>query len=626
MHESKSRSVLRNWLLLVVRMLIYATLVILFAHPYSVENKLVSDAQPRVSVYIDNSFSMDAQGEEGVLLEWAKVKASELTEQFPSNTLFLLTTNNLRPDQQHWVSRDVFIKWLAEIDFCHLTPTLGDIIRWQQNVQSDTNAALYSFVFSDLHKPSFVLNNVSQLPKQQFVLVPFVGASRNNVAIDSAWFSNPGMYVGKDEQLVVRLRNYGGSNVENMTLQVAVNDTVRSNLPFSIESGKHTDVSCQFLQQLVGNNHITATISDFPITFDNQLHLSYNVPQCINVLGISDKQTADYFKFLYTDKSVNYTNCTVAQSAGKNFADYQFVIINQPSTISSGLAKMLKQFVAEGGILLLIPNKNNVAEEFNGLLRSTGGPWLGEWVEQKGRTSKPQSNTSLLKNAIRNATDDYATPTYLGYYKINQTTRRVYDNLLKSESGDVLFGVYKYLKGKVYLPALPFDASCTDLPTHQLFVPLFYNIALQSVKQTELYYTIEPNMVIGLPLQPLNSTAELVNSQGQKLYPIIRRGQNGISVFAAESEMTSGLWTMNYGNQQTQLALNYNRSESVQQFLSESEALQLFSDNGLRVSQMQPTKQLLVSDVVNADNLWKWFALLAFLLLLVEMVIEKFVN
>lgn len=625
-HESKSRSVLRNWLLLVVRMLIYATLVILFAHPYYADNKSVSDIQPRVSVYIDNSFSMDAQGEEGMLLEWAKVKASELTEQFPNNTLFMLTTNNLSPEQQHWVSRDVFIKWLAEVDFCHLTPTVGDVICWQQNVQRDTNAALFSFVFSDLHKPSFVLNNVKQLPKQQFVLVPFVGAARNNVAIDSAWFSNPGMYIGKDEQLTVRLRNYGVSDVENMTLQVAVNDTVRANMPFSVAAGKHIDVSCQFLQQIVGNNYITATITDFPITFDNQLHLSYNVPQSIKVLGVSDKQATDYFKFLYTDKAVDYTNCSLAQSTSKNFADYQLVIINQPKELSVGLAKLLKQYVADGGTLLLIPSKSNVDAEFNALLSSTGGPRLGEWINQKGRVAKPKSDMSLLKNAIRNTADNYATPTYSGYYKTNLSTRQVYTNLLKSESGDALFGVYQYSKGKVYLSALPFEATCTDLVTHQLFVPLLYNVALQSVKQTELYYTIKPNMVISLPMQPLNATAELVSSSGKKLFPTVRRGVNGISILATESEMTSGLWKVNYGNQQAQMALNYNRSESVQQFLSESEALQLFKDNGLSVSQMQANQQLSVSDVVDSDNVWKLFALLAFLLLLIEIAIAKLVS
>ncbi len=210
--EQRTRSTIRNWLLLALRLLAIAFIVVAFARPYIPENESQSVENPRVAVYIDNSFSMDANGEYGVLLEWAKMRARELADAFPTETEFLLITNEMEPQQQRWVGKEQFIEWVQKVHTTHIVATLDDVLQRQQLVGNDTSRFVYSFLFSDLHKPTFTLKNVQPSGRERVFVVPFRNSIHNNLSIDSLWFSSPGLYVGKIEDVMVRLRNHSNDD------------------------------------------------------------------------------------------------------------------------------------------------------------------------------------------------------------------------------------------------------------------------------------------------------------------------------------------------------------------------------------------------------------------------------
>src|SRR3954463_7435883 len=77
--DTRSRSQLKHLLILLARILAIIFLVFAFAQPYIPRNKntLVSGTRD-VSLFIDNSFSMDAVGQNGSLIEVAKKKAHDI--------------------------------------------------------------------------------------------------------------------------------------------------------------------------------------------------------------------------------------------------------------------------------------------------------------------------------------------------------------------------------------------------------------------------------------------------------------------------------------------------------------------------------------------------------------------
>ena len=80
--EKKSIKSLKKWVILVLRLLAFASLVLAFAQPFFLKDqqKSVSGISV-VSIYIDNSFSMSAKGMEGSLFNESKELARKLIEK-----------------------------------------------------------------------------------------------------------------------------------------------------------------------------------------------------------------------------------------------------------------------------------------------------------------------------------------------------------------------------------------------------------------------------------------------------------------------------------------------------------------------------------------------------------------
>ena len=84
---NRKRSNLRNLLILLSRILAISFLVLAFAKPYiplESQNKTTEN----IFIYIDNSFSMDAENENGRLLAIAKEKARSIINAYPSESNF----------------------------------------------------------------------------------------------------------------------------------------------------------------------------------------------------------------------------------------------------------------------------------------------------------------------------------------------------------------------------------------------------------------------------------------------------------------------------------------------------------------------------------------------------------
>ena len=93
--DSKSGNKLKHLLVLLSRLLMISALVFAFAQPFipTGENQKTENI---TSIYIDNSFSMQAQGQDGDLLNEVKNKAIDLVKSLDENEKINLLTTELR--------------------------------------------------------------------------------------------------------------------------------------------------------------------------------------------------------------------------------------------------------------------------------------------------------------------------------------------------------------------------------------------------------------------------------------------------------------------------------------------------------------------------------------------------
>ena len=94
--ESRKTRQIKKWLVLLTRMLILAALVIAFARPYLLDENAKTGRQ-LVSIYLDNSQSMRAEGEQGELFENAKSAARTLLGNLPNEAEVQVVNNALSP-------------------------------------------------------------------------------------------------------------------------------------------------------------------------------------------------------------------------------------------------------------------------------------------------------------------------------------------------------------------------------------------------------------------------------------------------------------------------------------------------------------------------------------------------
>ncbi|NNE29623.1 MAG: hypothetical protein HKN16_08295, partial [Saprospiraceae bacterium] len=80
--ETNSRRRLRNFLILLSRLFAFAFIIFAFAQPFLPLDQEVQKGKKAVSVFVDNSFSMNALSEDVPLINQAKQKAREIVQGF----------------------------------------------------------------------------------------------------------------------------------------------------------------------------------------------------------------------------------------------------------------------------------------------------------------------------------------------------------------------------------------------------------------------------------------------------------------------------------------------------------------------------------------------------------------
>ena len=134
--QTQKSSVLRHLLVLLCRILAILCLVFAFAQPYIPlsNNKKVIQKNNLVSIYVDNSFSMDALSSNGRLIDEAKNKAADICSVYKSSDLFQLLTNDFEGKHQRLVNTDEFKDMLNEVKISSNSRNLSEIVSRQKDM------------------------------------------------------------------------------------------------------------------------------------------------------------------------------------------------------------------------------------------------------------------------------------------------------------------------------------------------------------------------------------------------------------------------------------------------------------------------------------------------------------
>ncbi len=640
--QTQKQSQLRHLLILAMRILAIAALVMAFAQPYipfsDRQSKLAS--RNAVSVFVDNSFSMEAVGTNGTLLDESKQKALEIVSAYKSTDLFQLLTSDFEGRHQRLVTRDEFLTMLDEVKISSSVHTFPEIVRRQYDLlKSETSSRHTSYLVSDFQKSAFSNVDFSQDSAISTYLVPLKSSAAANVYIDSCWFVQPTQQPGKTSLLSARVWNKSENDLEKIPLKLMINNQQKSVASIDIKAGMSATVEMPFTIHQAGPQNGLLQVTDYPVTYDDKFYFSFDVLSSINVLAINGGGENRFLNALYAqDSSVRFTNLSEKSLDYGRLPQFDLIILNEIPSFSSGLAEEIKRYVTNGGTILLLPAASADLPSYNNFLKSINAPTYQKSDTVDTKVVRLSEESYLFRDVFERQQGKQVVATNTDLPKVSNHFPIVFSSatltvpLIGMLNGREFLTLTNSGMGQVLQSAVPLDPTFSNFPQQALFVPVLYNIALISHPSHNLYSIIGDNKAIriGTTVPGGDKVFKIKSIQGDfEMIPQINSVGNMVNVFVGNQvPMAGNFELLNDKNVITSLAFNYNRNESDLSCYTLSELEALLGKARLNTFSVMKTGQKPLNEVIAQINsgtqLWRYFIWFTLLMLLAEILLIRF--
>ena len=633
--ESDNKSRLKEWLILAMRILFISCLVFAFAQPFFPNHTNTRQGKTDISIYIDNSFSMEGTNKNGNLLENAKQHATEIANAFQANDRFQLLTNDFEGRHQRFLTKDEFIERVNEVKISSASKTLNEVLKRQQDFLlngSSKNKRIY--LLSDFQKHISTINKTDIDTNIHITCVPIASSEKNNVFIDSIWFESPVPQWGTEQVIHTTIINQSNKDIENGSLKLYINHTQVSLTSFDIKAGSTKEVSISFKVKQKEINRGILKIEDDPITYDDAFYFSFNPQTTIDALVINgkDSQTSHYFKSLLQSDSVFiYHENNEVSIEYSNFSKANIIILNELTALSSGLTAELEKFLRNGGSLVIFPSKTLDLVSYNLAFQSLQIPTIQKLDTFNTKTQNIDFEHGLYEGVFEKIDQSMDLPKVFDHFEFLKTTNNSAQHLVTLQNGDFLIASNNYEKGKVYVFSIPSNPLSSNLLKHALFVPTLIRMSIMSLQPTPIYYQTASNEAIYLNHSSDFSDKPLHIVKDDKKTDIIpehRLLQNKTVLFTQNQMTEAGHYSIFEGTSIIKdLAFNFNRNESDMRFLSQEDLQQYIDATHLKnIEIIVPNEKTLtkvLEDSNDGKKLWKLFLLLALIFLVSEILIIR---
>ena len=625
--QQSSRRNIKERLILAARLLALTFLVLAFARPYLNNGQAVNaGTQQAVSIFIDNSYSMETLNSEGSLLDQAKQKAKEIASAYGINDRFQLLTQDFEGKYQRLLSRDEFNDAVDAVKISPQSRDLQQIINRQQSLLAmQANALKRVYIISDFQKN---ISNQQALKTDADIKINFIQLKANelpNVAVDSVWLLNAIHRPGESEKLVVRLHNYADAKAKKIPLKVIINGEQKALGSYTINPRSTQNDTLAFSGLRAGWQHGKVTLQDNPVTFDNQFYFSFNVKQQMPVLLVDDGKSNTYLQAVFAaDKFFAIKDVPAGNVDYAGLSAYPLIILSDIKSISVGLAQQLKVYVAKGGSLIVFPAVDADINSYHVMLQAINAPYPEKLQAEAAKVSSINLQNPVFKNVFDSFPRNPDLPVVKKYYQLSKSSNS--ENIMALPGDNSFWTANSNGKGKVYVSAVALSDDFSNLQRHALFLPLMFRIALLSGHDQPLFYTIGQNEAIEIPTvqtgekQLLKLVKDSIN-----IIPDVRQQEGSTLLYLSDQVQQSDTYNLQKQDSTIAvLAFNDNRSESDLSYLTHVDLAKILPKSGAILQAGTDSLKNEVTDINIGLQLWKLCIILALIFLATEILLVRY--
>ncbi|MDK2771381.1 MAG: BatA and WFA domain-containing protein [Flavobacterium sp.] len=596
--QTHKTSTIKKWLLLATRLLLLTFLIFAFAQPFF-EAKESEQKQNELVILLDNSFSMQAKGENGELLKKA---VQDILENVDENQIFSIVT----PSVAFWdVDKQTIQSDLQKLTYTYLPFEIDNLVN--QVTLSKPNIPVDYIVITDgvQVKPSSLLNELKSnvyfwLPKSE---------KQYNCSIENMSIVNESdnLY-----DIKIDLKSYGEFE-DKVQLSIFEDNQVIAKTQVEFAKNKAEILVSVPKKEMQG----TVIIDDKSLTFDNTYYFTLVKPEKSNVLVVSSESNATFLSKIYTNKEFNLELSTLKTLDFSKIENQDCIVLNELKNLPQSLLNTLQVFYQNGGNIVVVPNRESNLEDYNALLQKFGNGKIVSSFNTEKEITKINFTHPLYENVFEKSVSNFQYPKVNSGFQFSGN----FFNVLTFSDGQPFLASLSNKVGNLFLFSSALNKENSNFQNSPLIVPTFYKMAFSKLNTTSSTFEIGQNG--NLILNAILSKDEVVTIKNDK-YSFIPIQQ----IITDKVKLTFQDYPENAGNyniiQQdkeiAKISFNYPKNESN---CVQNNTLNF--DNFTSINSVSQAIDEMFSKRLDT-MLWKWFLTATLLFLIIELLIQKFVK
>jgi hypothetical protein len=636
---------LKQWLLLLLRILIIASLVLAFARPTIKSISFgSSSAKTTAVIIIDNTFSMSVVSSNGSYFNKAKQMAKSLLSNFQNgDEIAIIPVSDFSTSAIKPATNFSFVKKeIDEMQISYASKTLNEaVVKAGQILYESKNFNKEIYLLTDLQNGRTFgakneITNLSALIKDaRFYLIDLHDKDAVNLGVDDFSLNNQIYEKNKTISFSAVVHNYSNSSINNSVASLFINGKRSAQQSISIAANESTSLNFETTLSDTGIVQASVELEDDDINQDNKRFVSFYVPDKINLLILANSRDDSKFVKLalsnYGNHSINISENTFEQIPSINLNKFNSVF-----SIGSGSGnnyEKLSDYIESGNSLIIMPGSKSSLESMKSFLKSINIPepsaFIGKQNDAGSATQFGKINLQhpLFSDFFENNTKvRIESPDIYFYMRINPGATGkpiipMYDN-------SAFLSEYEIGNSKVLVFNTCPVLSCTNFPMKSLFAPLINKSLLYAISRIneqqnvfagqDITANISAKLSKQIRIESPNNTNDFVNTDSlvnKKYLDYPKTDLTGVYKFYSGSKL------LDFSS------VNCDPKESIVSFNSASDLQKYLDDTGFdgKLFFLKPGDDFYKTIYQSrfGTELWKYFLILALALAILEMFVAR---
>lgn len=641
LQKSKIKKIkIKQWLLLLLRMLIIVFLVLAFARPTLETVNIASSTSTAKSsslFIIDNSFSMNYIGDDGSYFNKSKKIAKEIISEMEDGDEFsfliskdsIITATNV----------ESAVKIIDNLNTNFNTESTQDKLESAITfLEEAVNLNKEAFLFSDFQNSTFVsldkTDSLSGLKSNTNIkLYSFDMALKkgSNYSINDLVLKNSILELNKPLTFEATIHNYSEEILNNITASLFLNDERVAQQNVTLNPMENKKIELHTSLSNIGLIEARVELEDDNLNSDNIFYLNFWVPEKIKTLLLFDKPS----DIIYLEAALNSATTNglfeikkmqMNSSLNEPLADYNVIFLVSGEMINT---EGILQYLSQGGKIVFIPPSTITSTDLSNLQNTINLPFSDKIITSSSNDNYTEFATTNLSHPIflslfeNSRKGNIESPSILKYIKFRESVK--VQSIIKLMDGSIFLGEYNFGLGKVIFMNSSPILEWNNLPLKGIFAPLITRIIiyLSSIQNQNTSFLVGDNLSFNVTKLTF-PLIDVEQPNGNDNINLQNYQQNNYLYKNTESP---GSYKFYNNNKLINFAtLNINPIESDLTKINNNVLLNYYNTiltNNYFVFKSGDNFMDKISTARYGTELWKFLLMLAFLLALVEMFIAR---